>query len=335
MTNTGRAPYSSEDALRAVFKDTRCLVTGGAGFVGSRVAEKLLELGAHVSILDDFTTGREELVPPAAVLHRGSITDKTLVNTLVEEADHVFHLAARVLSSSTNDVLADAEVNIGGMLNILIALRDSPRKNRRLVYSGTTSIYGNPSHLPCTEDERPNILSPYAASKYAAESYCHVFYELFQVPFSIVRYSNVYGPHQSPRNPYCGVISKFLIAAQADQPLCIHGSGMQTRDFTYVDDAVTATLLAAIVPRAEGQIFNVGTGVETTILALAETVRRITGGRSEIQYIDRRDIDNVQRRVMNIEKARQTLRWIPFTHLQSGLALTHQWLIKDANTAPA
>ena len=97
MPTTGRVPYSSEDALRAVFKDTRCLVTGGAGFVGSRVAEKLLELGAHVSILDDFTTGREELVPPAAVLHRGSITDKTLVNTLVEEADHVFHLAARVL----------------------------------------------------------------------------------------------------------------------------------------------------------------------------------------------------------------------------------------------
>jgi len=315
--------------MRAAFAGTRCLVTGGAGFVGSQVAKRLLTLGAEVTILDDFTTGREELVPAAATLHRGSVTDKALTAILIEEADHVFHLAARVLSFSTSDVLADAEVNIGGMLNMLIALRDSPRKNRRLVYSGTTSIYGNPSHLPCTEDERPSILSPYAASKYAAESYCHVFYELFQVPFSIVRYSNVYGPHQSPRNPYCGVISKFLTAAQAGQPLGIHGSGMQTRDFTYVDDAVTATLLAAIVPRAEGQIFNVGTGVETTILALAETVRKVTGGASEIQYIDRRDIDNVQRRVMNIERARQTLRWIPVTHLQTGLSLTHQWLLSE------
>jgi len=312
--------------MKAAFAGRRCLVTGGAGFVGSQVAERLLSLGAQVTILDDFTTGREELVPAAAVLHRGSVTDKPLVNQLVGEADHIFHLAARVLSSSTSDVLTDAEVNIGGMLNLLIALRDSPRRDRRLVYSGTTSIYGNPSHLPCTEDERPSILSPYAASKYAAESYCHVFYELFQVPFSIVRYSNVYGPHQSPRNPYCGVISKFLIAAQAGQPLGIHGSGMQTRDFTYIDDAVTATLLAAIVPRAEGQIFNVGTGVETTILSLAETVQRITGSRSEIQYIDRRDIDNVQRRVMNIEKARQVLRWIPVTHLHTGLTRTNQWL---------
>lgn len=323
-----RTNYSNEENLKAAFAGTRCLVTGGAGFVGSRVSERLLELGAHVTILDDFTTGREELVPPTAVLHRGSVTDKPLLTGLVDAADHIFHLAARVLSSSTSDVVSDAEVNIGGMLNLLIALRDSPRTGRRLVYSGTTSIYGNPSHLPCTEDERPSILSPYAASKYAAESYCHVFYELFGVPFSIVRYSNVYGPHQSPRNPYCGVISKFLLAAQAGQPLGIHGSGMQTRDFTYVDDAVTATLLAAIVPRAEGQIFNVGTGVETTIHTLAEIVQRITGGRSEIQYIDRRDIDNVQRRVMNIEKARQVLRWIPVTHLQNGLALTNEWLLK-------
>ena len=101
---------------------------------------------------------------------------------------------------------------------------------------------------------------------------------------------------------------------------------MQTRDFTYIDDAVAATLLAAIVPRAEGQIFNVGTGVETTILSLAEIVQRLTGGRSEIQFIDRRDIDNVQRRVMNIEKARQVLRWIPVTHLHTGLARTLEWL---------
>ncbi len=315
-----------EQNLREHFAGKRILVTGGAGFVGSSIAARLLSLDAQVTVLDDFTTGQMHLVPPDATLVEGTVTDFDCLKPLVMESDHVFHLAARVLSSSTSDVRADYEVNIGGMINILLAMRDHSPRCRRVVYTGTTSIYGNPSHLPCTEDEKPNILSPYAASKLAAESYCNVFYEMYGTPFSIVRYSNVYGPHQSPKNPYCGVISKFLVAASAGSPMLVHGSGMQTRDFTYIDDAVTATLLAAFVPRAEGNVFNVGTGVETSVLGLVEAIDSLMERQVGHRFIDRRDIDNVQRRVMNIERARQILRWVPRVHLRAGLARTHAWL---------
>lgn len=324
-----------ESRLEEAFSGSRVLVTGGAGFVGSSVAHRLVEHGARVTILDDFTTGRPELVPAGvAELVTGSVTDAPLVERLVGASDYVFHMAARVLSSSTSDVRADYEVNIGGMLNILLALRDGPGHCRRLVYTSTTSIYGNPSHLPVIEDEKPTILSPYAASKHAAESYCSVFYEMYGLRHAIVRYSNIYGPRQSPANPYCGVISKFLSAALRGEPMQIHGSGMQTRDFTYIDDAVTATLLAAIVPRAEGSVFNVGTGVETSVHTLATTINELLPHPVELRLIDRRDIDNVQRRVMNIERARQILRWMPRVHLRAGLAETLRWISESAASRP-
>lgn len=316
--------------LRQSFENRSVLVTGGAGFVGSQVSLRLLELGAQVTILDDFTTGREELVPPAATLVRGSVTDMPLVSDLTAGSDYVIHMAARVLASSTSDIRSDSDVNIGGMINILSAARDHAARVKRVVYTGTTSIYGNARSLPVHEDEKPNILSPYAASKFAAESYCSVFYEMYGTPVSIVRYSNVYGPHQSPRNPYCGVISKFFVACHKGEPMCIHGSGMQTRDFTYIDDAVTATLLAAVVPRAEGAIFNVGTGVEVNITQLAEAIDRAAGTSVGYRFIDRRDIDNVTRRVVNVERARQILRWVPNVSLHEGLKRTNDWLIKDA-----
>jgi UDP-glucose 4-epimerase len=316
--------------LRQSFENRAVLVTGGAGFVGSQVSLRLLELGAQVTILDDFTTGREELVPPAATLVRGSVTDMPLVSELTAGSDYVIHMAARVLASSTSDIRSDSDVNIGGMINILSAARDHAARVKRVVYTGTTSIYGNARSLPVHEDEKPNILSPYAASKFAAESYCNVFYEMYGTPVSIVRYSNVYGPHQSPRNPYCGVISKFFVACHKGEPMCIHGSGMQTRDFTYIDDAVTATLLAAVVPRAEGAVFNVGTGVEVNIIQLAEAIDKAAATAVGYKFIDRRDIDNVTRRVVNVERARQILRWVPNVSLHEGLKRTNDWLIKDA-----
>ena len=316
--------------LRQSFEGRSVLVTGGAGFVGSQVSGRLLQLGAKVTILDVFTTGREELVPPAAELVRGSVTDMPLVSKLAAESDYLIHMAARVLASSTNDLHSDSAVNIGGMINVLSAARDHAATLKRVVYTSTTSIYGNARALPIHEDEKPNILSPYAASKFAAESYCNVFYEMYGTPVSIVRYSNVYGPHQSPRNPYCGVISKFFVACHKGEPMCIHGSGMQTRDFTYIDDAVTATLLAAVVPRAEGSIFNVGTGVEVNVIHLAEAIDKAAGTTVGYRYIDRRDIDNVTRRVVNMERARQILRWVPNVSLDAGLTWTNEWLIQDA-----
>ena len=164
-------------------------------------------------------------------------------------------------------------------------------------------------------------------SKLAGENYCIAFYESYGTPVAAVRYSNVYGPGQRADNPYCGVIAKFFASAMAGEPLRIHGDGGQTRDFTYVDDAVDATLLAAITPRAEGEVFNVGSGIETSINDLATGIGVALGRQIETESIDRRDIDNIRRRVVNIEKARRMLRWAPQTTLSHGLERTRDWIV--------
>ena len=172
-------------------------------------------------------------------------------------------------------------------------------------------------------------LSPYAASKLGGENYCFAFHESYDLPVAVVRYSNVYGEGQRPDNPYCGVVSKFFAAAYVDRPLAIHGDGQQTRDFTYIDDAVDATLRAGFVPRAIGEVFNVGTGIETSINELAMLVAEAAGRQARIEHIDRRDIDNIRRRVVNIEKARRMLRWAPQISLPRGLAMTAHWLERE------
>ena len=170
------------------------------------------------------------------------------------------------------------------------------------------------------------LLSPYAVSKLGGENYCLAFYESYGLPVSVVRYSNVFGPGQRPDNPYCGVVSKFFASAMAGEPLTIHGDGEQTRDFTYVDDAVDATLLTSMHPRAEGEVFNVGTGIETSINSLAVGVGAAVGRDVAMNRIDRRDIDNIRRRVVNIEKIRRMLHWAPQVTLTQGLASTARWL---------
>jgi UDP-glucose 4-epimerase len=252
------------------------------------------------------------------------VVDEPLVRSLVDDASVVFHMAARNIIASTKDPREDFATNIGGTLNVLLAARDS--KVDRIVYTGSTSIYGNPRTIPINEDDPPVALSPYAVSKLGGELYCNAFYENYGVPVSVVRYSNVFGIGQRPDNPYCGVIGKFFAAAFEGRPLQIHGDGEQTRDYTYIDDAVDATLLAAIRPRAEGEVFNVGTGIETSVNELALKIGRAIGVDVELIHIDRRDIDNIRRRVVNIEKARRMLRWAPQVTLAEGLGRTAAWM---------
>jgi UDP-glucose 4-epimerase len=319
-------PQLRTNQLLESFAGARVLVTGGAGFVGSRIARGLVERGAAVTVLDDLSTGRRELLPDGLEeFVEGSVTDASTVRRCVEGRAFVFHLAVRNIILSTRELLDDYTVNIGGTLNVLMACRDS-QALRRLVYTSSVSIYGNPRSLPICEEEGINILSPYAASKLAGESYCSAFFEMYQLPVTVIRYSNVFGAHQSPHNPYCGVVSKFFAACMQGRPMSIHGSGLQTRDLTYVDDAVEATLLSAVTPRAEGEVFNIGSGREITIRELAEAVAGTVGVDCSIEFVDRRDIDNVQRRVLNIEKARRVLRWIPKLDLDRGLRMTHEWL---------
>ena len=314
----------------------RIVVTGGAGFIGSTIVRRLLQLGASVIVLDDFFTGNERNLPighSCLEVVRGSVTNFRLVRDVIRDVTIVIHEAARNIIVSTRDPREDCEVNVKGTLNVLLAVRDS--RVRRTVYASTSSVYGNPRYLPINEDDGVNTLNPYSVSKCAGENYCKAFYESYGVSTAIVRYSNVYGPGQRPDNAYCGVVAKFFQAAMDGAPLQIHGDGEETRDYTYIDDAVEATLLAAFSAKAEGQVFNVGTGRETTVNQLARMVLGATRAQVEPVYVDRRDIDNIRRRVLNIEKIRRELRWIPLVTLERGLQATYKWLLANRTTPTA
>jgi UDP-glucose 4-epimerase len=276
--------------------------------------------------LDDFFTGSLSNLRGLEGqydLVTGSVIDEALVSDLVSRSEIVFHLAARNIIASTRNPYEDYQTNIGGTLNVLMAARQS--RAERVVYSSSVSVYGNPRYLPINEDDRISLLTPYAVSKYGGEGYCQAFYESYGVPVVVVRYSNVFGPGQDPRNPYCGVIAKFMEKANLHEPLEIHGDGQQTRDFTYVDDAIDATLLAAGSAKAEGEVYNIGSGIEVSVNALAASVLGLCGSHVEPQYVDRRDIDNIRRRVLNIEKIRKALRWVPRVTLEEGLHRTWTW----------
>lgn len=313
------------------FKNKRILVTGGAGFVGSNLVNRLIELGPDifVSVLDDLFTGELKHINSVGRVNfiEGSVTDRNLVKELVKESDIVFHLAARNIIVSTKNPYEDLNTNVFGTFNILEAAKEY--NVERVVYTSSASVYGNSRYLPINEDDPLNILNPYAASKLSGENYCMAFYETYDLPVTILRYSNVFGYNQSPRNPYCGVVSKFFASIINEIPPQIHGDGEQTRDFTFVDDAVEATMLAAISPKAKGEILNVGTGKETSVKHLAKSIIAICGKTFSPKYIDRRDIDNLRRRVLNIEKTRKFLRWVPNTSLEKGLINTYVWLVEN------
>jgi UDP-glucose 4-epimerase len=322
--------------LAAGLEGRKVTVTGGAGFVGSNLVATLLAHGARVLVIDDFFTGSLDNLPaPSRELEivEGSVTDEDVARRACAGADIVVHAAARNIIVSTANPRDDYAVNIGGTLNMLLAAREA--RVGRIVYTSSCSIYGNPRHLPISEDEPVNLLSPYAVSKFAGESYCQAFYESYGLPTAVVRYSNVYGPGQRPDNPYCGVVAKFFEAAMADVAPRVHGDGEQTRDYTYIDDAVWATIAAAVSPKAEGGVFNVATGRETSVNDLARQIVRIVGVDVELEHVDRRDIDNIRRRAVNIEKIRRELRWLPSVPLERGLAETYAWLDANRRTAAA
>lgn len=307
------------------FSGKRVLVTGGAGFVGSNLVERVVSAGGEVVVLDDLFTGTKNNIDNDFKYEfiEGSVTDAELVLSLVKQVDFVAHLAARNIIASTKNPRDDYATNIGGTLNVLMAMKEHGIS--RMVYSSSASVYGNPRIIPISEDEHTHTFSPYAVSKLAGENYCMAFYETYGLPVTTVRYSNVYGPKQDVANPYCGVVSKFIEAVDKGIAPQLHGDGQQTRDFTYVDDAVDATLVALLSSRSDGMVFNLGTGTETKIIEIVELLAKIMGKDVTPEHIDRRDIDNIRRRVLNIERIRSRLRWQPIVDLETGLRLTVEW----------
>ncbi len=301
----------------------KILVTGGAGFIGSTLVKKLLERSVHteVIVLDDFSTGHKENLPFNSRLEvlEGSVTNSE-VEELVAKTDLVFHLAARNIITSTKNPREDYETNIGGTLNVLQAARAAG--GVKVVYASSASVYGNPRHLPIHEDDPLSTLSPYSVSKLAGENYCRAFYESYDVPTVALRYSNVYGPGQS-----YGVVPAFMRAAMSGEPLKIHGDGEQTRDFTFVDDVVEVTMKAGLKDRGVGEVFNVASGIETSVNELADNI--ILEARSvgfpkptRLMPVENRDIDNIRRRVLNIERLRRVFRFMPRRGLAAGINQT-------------
>src|SRR5690242_4194267 len=248
----------------------KCLVTGGAGFIGSHLVRALLQKGHEVRVLDNYSTGKQENIEglPVEVIE-GDVRDYFLVQHAVQDVDYVFHLAALAsVGRSIRDPLTTHSVNETGTLTVLEGARKAGVK--RVVYAASSSAYGNSPLLPKCETAKPEPASPYAVSKLTGEHYCRVYWETFDLPTACVRYFNVFGPRQDPQSEYAAVIPRFIDAALNGRQPVIYGDGKQSRDFTYVENAVQATVLAASAPQAAGQVINAACGERRSLLDVIE-----------------------------------------------------------------
>ena len=247
------------------------VVTGGAGFIGSHLVDALIAKGLRVRVVDNFSTGRRQYLHPDAELLTADIRDARSLPPIFAGVDCVFHTAAlpRVMVSIERPVETHM-TNVVGTLNVLVAARDSGV--RRVVYSGSSSVYGDQPVLPLTESMAPNPLNPYALQKLTGEQYTRIFHRLFGLETLTLRYFNVYGPRMATEGAYVTVISVFLRQKRAGELLTIHGDGAQTRDFTHVNDVVRANVLAMDAVVADGRAFNIGRGRNLSVNRIAELI---------------------------------------------------------------
>ena len=311
------------------------LVTGGAGFIGSNLVAALLERGDSVCVLDDFSTGKRAnlaFVERSGVGRRfrlveGDMRRMETVREAMVGADYVLHQAALgSVPKSIADPLTTHDVNLNGHMNVLIAARDEGVK--RLVCAGSSSSYGDSPTLPKVETMPAKPLSPYAVTKYAQEAYCQVFTWVYGLETVVLRYFNIYGPHQDPYSQYAAVIPLFVKALLEDRPPMIHGDGLQSRDFTFIQDCVQANLKACDAPDAAGEVFNVATGSRVTLLELHSLLCELLGKDIPPTHGPER-VGDIKHSLADIEKARLVLGYTPAHDIRSGLMTAIDWYRKN------
>jgi UDP-glucose 4-epimerase len=302
------------------------LVTGGGGFIGSHLVDRLLELGHAVRVLDNFSTGhRANLRRTLADIEliEGDLRDPDTVRRAIQGVEIVLHQGALPsVPRSVNDPRTTNAVNVEGTLNVLLAARDAGV--RRVVVASSSSVYGDTPTLPKVESMPPTPRSPYAISKLAAEQYTCAFSTLYGLETVALRYFNVFGPRQDPTSQYAGVIALFCTAALQGRAYTVQGDGLQSRDFTYVENAVQANLLAATAPDVAGQVFNIACGERITLRDMIAILNRLAGRDLPVEYGPPRAGD-VRHSLADIGRAKQLLGYAPTIDVAEGLARTFAW----------
>jgi UDP-glucose 4-epimerase len=304
----------------------RYLVTGGAGFIGSNTVDELVRRGHDVVVLDDLSTGKAGNLAKVSAqieLVRHSITDLDQLREACRGVDYVIHLAAQTsVPQSVKDPLETNRINVNGTMNVLVAARDA--KVRRVVFAGSTAVYGNAPTLPTNEGSSPAPISPYGMSKLAGEMYGQIFQRIYGLEFVSLRYFNIFGPRQDPGSPYSGVLSLFNAALLNGTHPVIFGDGEQSRDFTYVGNVVEANLLACEAEKAPGLAINIGTGERYTLNQTLVLLEKITGRPAKAKYAAPREAD-IRDSQADITLARDVLGYKPRVGFEEGLKRTWEW----------
>src|SRR3981189_2118420 len=304
----------------------RYLVTGGGGFIGSNTVDELVRRGHSVVVLDDLSSGKEEnfgQIRNKITFIKGSITDIEVVRKAMHEAEYVLHLAAKTsVPRSVKDPIETNKINIEGTLNVLVAAKEL--KVKRVGFAASSSAYGETANPPKVETMQPEPISPYGVTKYVGELYGQTFGRCYGLENVSLRYFNIFGPRQDPGSPYSGVLAKFCTAFLEDTQPVVFGDGEQTRDFTYVENAVHANLLACEAPNVSGKVFNVGVGGRVSLNEVLRELGKITGKTPEAKYDPPRDGD-IRDSQADLSQAREFLGYEQQVSFEEGLSRTFEW----------
>ncbi len=315
------------------YKGKNILVTGGAGCIGSNLTKALIKAeAAKIIVLDDLSAAEKWNIPaaPNVVFIQGSILDEEILKRVFStKLDFVFHLAAHFANQNSVDN-PETDLLVNGLGTQTVLQYSHLTKVGKFVFASSgCSVYGSQAPLPLKEDfVSLHLDTPYQITKLLGELYCNFFYNHYGLPIAIARYFNVYGPGEIP-GAYRNVIPNFLYRALHQQKLSITGTGDETRDFTFVEDIVDGTLRIGIVPEAVGDAFNLASETETKVIDIANMINEITGNRTGVEFVPRRDWDKITRRRASIEKARKVLGYEPKMKMKEGIKRTYDWVVEN------